>query len=200
MLLLPAEYAGQNGGWNGSMDCVRENHAAQIPCGRITSFCSCCQRSQQSLNLREGCGSYTFKLSCAHFMDCRICSTKKTPGRDLLQFTLDSNPNFDKTQKTFEKTRQNTDIISLSHTKENLFVRFCIMPWKDEREPTTKLCMGRQFDVVQKSSSEYRALDKIDGEPMEFEWNIFPGFITLQLVREVQEFLSKLSIQREDVT
>ena len=51
-----------------------------------------------------------------------------------------------------------------------------------------------------KSSSEYRALDTIDGEPMEFEWNIFPGFITLQLVREVQEFLSKMSVQPEDFT
>ena len=51
-----------------------------------------------------------------------------------------------------------------------------------------------------KSSSEYRALDTIDGEPMEFEWNIFPGFTTLQLVREVQEFLSKMSIQPEDFT
>ena len=49
-------------------------------------------------------------------------------------------------------------------------------------------------------SSEYRALDTIDGEPMEFEWNIFPGFTTLQLVREVQEFLSKMSIQPEDFT
>ena len=51
-----------------------------------------------------------------------------------------------------------------------------------------------------KSSSEYRALDTIDGEPMEFEWNIFSGFTTLQLVREVQEFLSKMSIQPEDFT
>ena len=24
------------------------------------------------------------------------------------------------------------------------------MPWKDEREPTIKLCMGRQVDLVQK--------------------------------------------------
>ena len=39
-----------------------------------------------------------------------------------------------------------------------------------------------------KSSSQYRTLDTIDGEPMELEWNIFPGFTTLQLVREVQEF------------
>ena len=32
-----------------------------------------------------------------------------------------------------------------------------------------------------KSSSQYRALDTIDGEPIEFEWNILPGFTTLQL-------------------
>ena len=29
-------------------------------------------------------------------------------------------------------------------------LRFCIMSWKGEREPTIKLCMGRQIDVVQK--------------------------------------------------
>ena len=41
-------------------------------------------------------------------------------------------------------------------------------------------------------SSEYRALDRIDGEPIEFEWNIFPGFATLQLSHKVQELLLRL--------
>ena len=45
-----------------------------------------------------------------------------------------------------------------------------------------------------KSSSEYRTLDGIDGEPMEFEWNIFPGFTTLQLCHKVQDLLSRLSV------
>ena len=51
-----------------------------------------------------------------------------------------------------------------------------------------------------KSSSQYRALDTIDGEPMEFEWNIFPGFTTLQLCTKVQESLSKLSVEPEKFT
>ena len=38
---------------------------------------------------------------------------------------------------------------SLAHKGLRIF-RFCIMPWKDEREPTIKYCMGRQIDVVQK--------------------------------------------------
>ena len=42
-----------------------------------------------------------------------------------------------------------------------------------------------------KSSPQYRILDTIDGEPMEFEWNIFPRFTTLQLVDKVQEFKYK---------
>ena len=42
------------------------------------------------------------------------------------------------------------------------------------------------------SSSQHRTLDTIDGEPMEFEWNIFQGFTTLELVREVQKFMSRM--------
>ena len=38
---------------------------------------------------------------------------------------------------------------SLAHKGLRIF-RFCVMPWKDEREPTIKLCMGRQLYVVQK--------------------------------------------------
>ena len=51
-----------------------------------------------------------------------------------------------------------------------------------------------------KSSSQYRALDTIDGEPMEFEWNIFTRFTTLQLCNKVQEFLSKMSEEPEEFT
>ena len=50
------------------------------------------------------------------------------------------------------------------------------------------------------SSSEYRFLDRIDGEPKEFEWNIFPGFTTLQLCHKVQELLSRLSVTTEKFT
>ena len=51
-----------------------------------------------------------------------------------------------------------------------------------------------------KSSSQYRALDTIVGEPMECEWNVFPRFTTLQLCNKVQEFLSKMSKQSEEFT
>ena len=51
------------------------------------------------------------------------------------------------------------------------------------------------------TSQEYRNLDRIDGEPMEFEWNIFPGCNTLQLShQEVQELLLRLNETPENFT
>ena len=55
------------------------------------------------------------------------------------------------------------------------------------------LCLGRIFQHPNsneawkngiagvKSGKSYRDYDGINGEPTEFEWNIFPGFTTLQL-------------------
>ena len=45
------------------------------------------------------------------------------------------------------------------------------------------------------SSPEYRTL-----EPVDFEWNIFPEFTTLQLSHKVQELLSRLSVTPEKFT
>ena len=65
------------------------------------------------------------------------------------------------------------------------------------------LCLGKMNENPQsntvwedklmwfKSSPQNRALDTIDGEPLEFEWNIFPGFTTLQLCKRSPKVLVK---------
>ena len=50
------------------------------------------------------------------------------------------------------------------------------------------------------SSQSYRDFDGIDGEPTKFEWNIFPGFDTLQLSAEVKSLLSRLGESPENPT
>ena len=50
------------------------------------------------------------------------------------------------------------------------------------------------------SGKSYRALDTIDGGPMEFEWNIFPGFTTLQLCGKINDLLSDLGQTPETFT
>ena len=42
------------------------------------------------------------------------------------------------------------------------------------------------------TDKSYRDYDGINGEPTEFEWNIFPGFTTLQLCGKVTDLLSNL--------
>ena len=71
------------------------------------------------------------------------------------------------------------------------------------------LCLGKIFENPQsndaweqrlgwlKFSSKYRNFDRIDGEPMEFEWNILPGFNTLQLSEEVKSLLYRLGETQE---
>ena len=91
------------------------------------------------------------------------------------------------------------EVINLSLTKVHVF-------------SDSVLCLGRMNESPQsnyawedklmwfRSSPEYRALDTIDGEPMKFECNIFPGFNTSQLCRKVQELLSRLSVEPEKFT
>ena len=42
------------------------------------------------------------------------------------------------------------EVISLLHTKVYVFSDSVFLPWKGERKPTVKHCMGRKIDVVQK--------------------------------------------------
>ena len=51
-----------------------------------------------------------------------------------------------------------------------------------------------------KSSPEKRNFDRIDGEPMEFEWSIFPEFNTLQHSQEVKCLLLRLGETPENFT
>ena len=46
----------------------------------------------------------------------------------------------------------------------------------------------------------YRDYDGINGKPTEFEWNIFPGFTTLQLCGKVTDLLSRLGEEPETFT
>ena len=91
------------------------------------------------------------------------------------------------------------EVISLLHTKVYVSSESVLCLGKMNENPQSNIAWEDRLTCF-KCSPEFRILDKIDGEPMEFEWNIFPGFTTLQLVREVQELLSRLSVQPENFT
>ena len=90
-------------------------------------------------------------------------------------------------------------VISLLHAKVHVFSDSVLCLRKMNENPQSNIAWEDKLTWF-KSSPEYRALDRIEGEPMEFEWNIFPGFTTLQLCHKVQELLSRLSVTPEKLT
>ena len=84
------------------------------------------------------------------------------------------------------------EVISLLHTKVYVFSDSVLCLGTMNQNPTSNSVWEEQLGWF-KDSPQYRTLDTIDGEPMEFEWDIFPGFTTLQLCNKVQQFMNKMS-------
>ena len=62
----------------------------------------------------------------------------------------------------------------------------------------TKLGKNRVAGV--RAERSYRDYDAINGESTEFEWNIFPGFTSLQLCDKISDLLSHLGQTPESFT
>ena len=44
-----------------------------------------------------------------------------------------------------------------------------------------------------------KELDRIDGEPMEFEWKNFPGFTALRILTEIQKMMAEFKCESEQI-
>ena len=71
------------------------------------------------------------------------------------------------------------EVIRLSHKGLRIF-SLCILPRKMSENPQSNTFWEDRLMWFRRCS-EYRALDTIDGVPMEFEWNILTRFTILQL-------------------
>ena len=77
-------------------------------------------------------------------------------------------------------------------------ILYCVLV-RSSRTPNRTMHGKKDWEWF-KSSPEYRNFDRIGGEPMDFEWNIFPRFNTLQLSDEVKSLLLKLGETPENFT
>ena len=75
-------------------------------------------------------------------------------------------------------------IINLQRTKVYVFSDSVLCLGKFLQNPESNEAWEQSLGWI-KSSQRYRNFDRIHGEPTEFEWNIFPGFNTLQLSDQV---------------
>ena len=82
-------------------------------------------------------------------------------------------------------------IINLQRTKVFVFSDSVLCLGKIHQNPESNEAWEERIEWITTSQS-YRDFDGINGEPTEFEWNIFPGFDTLQLCDKVKSLLYRL--------
>ena len=80
--------------------------------------------------------------------------------------------------------------ISLQRAKLYVFSDFVLCLGRIFQHPESNEACKKRIEGIMIEKS-YRNFDGINGEPTELEWNIFPGFTTLQLCGKVTDLLSK---------
>ena len=90
-------------------------------------------------------------------------------------------------------------VINLQRTKVYVFSDSVLCLGRILQHPESNEAWKERIAEVM-SEKSYRDYDGINGEPTEFEWNIFPGFTTLQLCGKVTDILSRLGETPETFT
>ena len=90
-------------------------------------------------------------------------------------------------------------VINLQRTKVYVFSDSVLCLGKVLQHPESNEALKNRVAGI-RSEKSYRDYDAINGESTEFEWNIFPGFTTLQLYGKVTDPLSSLGETPETFT
>ena len=90
-------------------------------------------------------------------------------------------------------------VINLQRTNVYVFSGSVLCLGKVLQHPESNEAWKNRVAGVRYEKS-YRDFDAINGEPTEFEWNIFQGFTTLQLYDKIGDLLSDLGQTPETFT
>ena len=90
-------------------------------------------------------------------------------------------------------------VIDLHRTKVDVFSDSVLCLGRIHQHPDSNEAWKKRIEWITTDQS-HRDYDGINGEPTEFEWNIFPGFTTFQLCGKVEDLLSKLGETPETFT
>ena len=82
-------------------------------------------------------------------------------------------------------------VINLQRTIVYVFSDSVLCLGKVPQHPECNEAWKNRVTGIQ-SGKSYRDYDAVNGESTEFEWNIFPGFTTLQLCDKINDLLSYL--------
>ena len=91
-------------------------------------------------------------------------------------------------------------VINLQRTKVYVFSDSVLCLGKIHQHPESNEAWKKKRIEGITTDKSYRDYDGINGEPTEFEWNIFSGFTALQLCGKVNDLLSDLGEAPETLT
>ena len=143
----------------------------------------------------------------------RICTPSRNTGQKPIVQKL-----FDVTQKLIRE--QNLENSGMSELSWGTSTSGMAVPGERRRSDQAHegksvcilrllLCVGNARELPQlniesenrlewfKRTDQYRELDGINGEPVEFEWMIFPRHTALQIVQEIQKLMKSLGCEPE---
>ena len=90
-------------------------------------------------------------------------------------------------------------VINFHRAKVYVFSDSVLCIGKVHQHPESNEAWKKRIEWIVTDNS-YRDYDGINGEPAEFEWNIFPGFTKLQFCGKVTDLLSRLGETPETFT
>ena len=90
-------------------------------------------------------------------------------------------------------------VINRQRTKVYIFSDSVLCLGRIHQNPESNEAWKKRIEWITTDQS-YRDFDRINGEPTEFEWGVFPGFTTLQLCGKVNDLLSDLGKTPETFT
>ena len=90
-------------------------------------------------------------------------------------------------------------VINLQSTKVYVFSDSVLCLGRVLQHPDSNEAWKKRIEGITTDQS-YRDYDGINGESTEFEWNIFPGFTTLQLCDKISDLLSSMEQTPESFT
>ena len=109
---------------------------------------------------------------------------------------LDEINNLDKVQWEKNSWKQlsligDETVINLQRTKVYVFSDSVLCLGRIHQHPESNKAWKRRIEWITTDQS-YRDYDGINGEPTEFEWNIFPGFGYVAALRQSQKFTEQI--------
>ena len=90
-------------------------------------------------------------------------------------------------------------VVNLQRPKVYVFSDSVLCFGRIHQHPESNEAWKKRIEWIT-TDKRYRDYDGINGEPTEFEWNIFPGFTTLQLCGKVTDLLSNFGETPETFT